>query len=60
MLAASFVAGPRNQPALTFLQRTGWTEQPGGRFKLDLAHPTPLPSHVTWIGPEDQSIRKAG
>lgn len=60
VLTAPFVSGPRNQPARTFLQRTGWTEQPGGLFMLDTTRPVPLPAHVNWIGPEVDVVRKAG
>jgi FkbH-like protein len=59
-LIAPFVTGPRNQPALAFLQRSGWSEQPGSLFTLDATQPIPLPSHVTWIGPDDGVVRKAG
>jgi FkbH-like protein len=45
-VVASYVEGPRNQPAKSFLTNNGFAERNKGVFELEVSHIPPLPSHI--------------
>ncbi len=47
-LIAPAIVGPRNQPCLDFLRRTGLTERDTGVFELDAVASHALPPHIEW------------
>jgi FkbH-like protein len=48
-LVARYMAGPRNQPALSFLRKAGFSERAGGLFTLDVRGDLAIPPHIDWV-----------
>jgi len=55
LLAAPFIAGPRNQMVREFLARSGFREQGENRWELPITEIPDLPSHVSWVDAEPAS-----
>jgi FkbH-like protein len=56
-LLAPYVAGPRNQPVLSFLRNAGFAEGAGRQFTLDVREEDRFPEHIDWVV---RSTRRAG
>lgn len=50
-LEADFISGPRNQPIVDFLSRSGFHQTRPDRFELSVASSCLLPRHISWTGP---------
>jgi FkbH-like protein len=48
-LIATYAAGPRNQPVLSFLRNAGFAEGAGRQFTLEVRAEDRFPQHIDWV-----------